>query len=92
MVSWVYANVKTYQTAHKYVQFIECQLFLNKDISPLMEQKSKWHQIQFSRIGQNFKSSQRKNYLWSRSLCSAKLALESEDGTKHVQIYKKKAV
>lgn len=46
MVSWVYTNVESYQTAHKDVRFIECQLFLNKDI-PLMEQKSKWHQFSF---------------------------------------------
>ena len=33
LISWVYAYVKTYQVVHfKYVQFIVCQLYLNKDV------------------------------------------------------------
>lgn len=38
LISWVYTRVKTYQVVHfKYVQFIVCRLYLNKDV------KSKVH-------------------------------------------------
>ena len=33
LISWVYTHVKTYQVVHfKYVQFIVCWLYLNKDV------------------------------------------------------------
>ena len=33
LISWVYTHVKTYQVIHfKYVQFIVCRLYLNKDV------------------------------------------------------------
>lgn len=34
MASWLYTYIKIYQIAHiKYVQFIVCQLYLNKTIT-----------------------------------------------------------
>ena len=33
LISWVYTHVKTDQVIHfKYVQFIVCRLYLNKDV------------------------------------------------------------
>lgn len=76
MVSWVYTNVKTCQTAPKYAQFIACQLFLNKSISPIKKQESSGIKFLFSEIvfgntvERYFQSFQKKLLLFQNSMLS----------------------